>query len=157
MQTRSLTAGISTPRNSSLFALGSQDYVVAIHENTPERCTHALLRSTISCLTRLGCVLASMLSCCCTSQPTCVRVCAVHPLAIVGVTGIIVNALNLMPIGSLDGGRIAMSAFGRKAGGVLGTLTLLLQVTTCCVRAPVCAVWSWVMLHRPRCAQPAGH
>ncbi|CAN0484228.1 unnamed protein product [Ectocarpus sp. 8 AP-2014] len=56
-----------------------------------------------------------------------VRACAVHPLAIVGVTGIIVNALNLMPIGSLDGGRIAMSAFGRKAGGVLGTVTLLLQ------------------------------
>ncbi|CAN0397354.1 unnamed protein product [Ectocarpus sp. 12 AP-2014] len=51
----------------------------------------------------------------------------IHPLAIVGVTGIIVNALNLMPIGSLDGGRIAMSAFGRKAGGVLGTVTLLLQ------------------------------
>eukprot|EP00903_Cladosiphon_okamuranus_P017721 g16316.t1 len=51
----------------------------------------------------------------------------VHPLAIVGITGVIVNALNLMPIGSLDGGRIAMSAFGRKAGGVLGTITLLLQ------------------------------
>ncbi|CAM9203970.1 unnamed protein product [Scytosiphon promiscuus] len=51
----------------------------------------------------------------------------VHPFAIVGITGIIVNALNLMPIGSLDGGRIAMSAFGRKAGGVLGTVTLLLQ------------------------------
>lgn len=46
----------------------------------------------------------------------------------VGFAGVIVNALNLMPIGSLDGGRIAMSTFGRKAGGVLGTLTLLLQV-----------------------------
>lgn len=63
------------------------------------------------------------------SDVFCVRVfVAVHPLAIVGITGIIVNALNLMPIGSLDGGRIAMSAFGRKAGGVLGTVTLLLQV-----------------------------
>lgn len=54
----------------------------------------------------------------------------VHPLAIVGITGVIVNALNLMPIGSLDGGRIAMSTFGRKGGGVLGTVTLLLQVMT---------------------------
>lgn len=54
---------------------------------------------------------------------------AVHPLAIIGITGVIVNALNLMPIGSLDGGRIAMSAFGRKAGGVLGTVTLLLQAS----------------------------
>ena len=45
------------------------------------------------------------------------------------MTGVIVNALNLMPIGSLDGGRIAMSAFGRKAGGVLGTVTLLLQAS----------------------------
>lgn len=59
---------------------------------------------------------------------------SVHPLAIVGITGVIVNALNLMPIGSLDGGRIAMSAFGRKAGGVLGTITLLLQVG--CWRPP---------------------
>lgn len=54
----------------------------------------------------------------------------VHPLAIVGITGLIVNALNLMPIGSLDGGRIAMSAFGRKFGGILGTVTLLLQAST---------------------------
>ncbi|CAN0249781.1 unnamed protein product, partial [Laminaria digitata] len=58
---------------------------------------------------------------------------AVHPLAIIGITGVIVNALNLMPIGSLDGGRIAMSAFGRKAGGVLGTVTLLLQASCCAV------------------------
>lgn len=54
----------------------------------------------------------------------------VHPLAIIGITGIIVNALNLMPIGSLDGGRIAMSSFGRRAGGVLGTVTLLLQAVS---------------------------
>lgn len=53
-----------------------------------------------------------------------------HPLAIIGMTGMIVNALNLMPIGSLDGGRIAMSSFGRKAGGVLGTVTLLLQAVS---------------------------
>lgn len=46
------------------------------------------------------------------------------------MTGLIVNALNLMPIGSLDGGRVAMSAFGRKAGGVLGTVTLLLQAVS---------------------------
>lgn len=74
----------------------------------------------------------------------CTFVVAVHPLAIVGITGVIVNALNLMPIGSLDGGRIAMSAFGRKAGGVLGTITLLLQVGVYCC----CCCW------RPRPSPP---
>ncbi|KAG5191960.1 hypothetical protein JKP88DRAFT_7497 [Tribonema minus] len=53
-----------------------------------------------------------------------------HPLAVIGFTGVIVNALNLMPVGRLDGGRLAAAGFGRRTAAVLGTLTLLLQAAS---------------------------
>ena len=53
----------------------------------------------------------------------------VHPLVVVGFTGMIVSALNLMPIGKLDGGRASAAVFGRRTSAVLGTLTLLLQAS----------------------------
>ncbi|CAM9762737.1 unnamed protein product [Phaeothamnion confervicola] len=54
----------------------------------------------------------------------------IHPLVIIGITGIIVNALNLMPIGRLDGGRAATAVFGRRTAAVVGTVTLLLQAVS---------------------------
>ncbi|WP_126147331.1 site-2 protease family protein [Synechococcus elongatus] len=50
----------------------------------------------------------------------------VHPLAIVGWTGLIVNALNLIPIGQLSGGRLVQAVYGRKVAGRLGTFALLI-------------------------------
>ncbi|CAM9460705.1 unnamed protein product [Chrysoparadoxa australica] len=51
----------------------------------------------------------------------------IHPLVVIGVTGVLVNALNLMPIGRLDGGRASMAVLGRRTSGLVGTLTLGLQ------------------------------
>lgn len=53
---------------------------------------------------------------------------AVHPLAIIGYTGLLVNALNLMPIGRLDGGRIVQALYGRVIAGRATAITLLVQV-----------------------------
>lgn len=36
-----------------------------------------------------------------------------HPLAIAGFIGIVSNALNLLPVGNTDGGRVAQALFGR--------------------------------------------
>jgi len=52
-----------------------------------------------------------------------------HPYAVGGYLGIIVNALNLLPIGNTDGGRISTSVLGRSFArmvsvGILWTLLL---------------------------------
>ena len=49
----------------------------------------------------------------------------IHPLFLVGLTGLFSSALNLLPIGRLDGGRAASALFGRRASYPLSLLTLL--------------------------------
>eukprot|EP00188_Purpureofilum_apyrenoidigerum_P005554 Plantae.Rhodophyta-Purpureofilum_apyrenoidigerum.ctg7356.p1 GENE.Plantae.Rhodophyta-Purpureofilum_apyrenoidigerum.ctg7356~~Plantae.Rhodophyta-Purpureofilum_apyrenoidigerum.ctg7356.p1 ORF type:complete len:547 (-),score=116.07 Plantae.Rhodophyta-Purpureofilum_apyrenoidigerum.ctg7356:197-1675(-) len=52
---------------------------------------------------------------------------AVHPLTMIGTTGVLVNAVNLIPIGRLDGGRIVQALYGRIVAGRVSGVTLLLQ------------------------------
>jgi len=49
----------------------------------------------------------------------------VHPLVIVGWLGLVVTALNLMPAGQLDGGRIVQAIYGRKIAGRTTFVTLI--------------------------------
>ncbi|GMH53922.1 hypothetical protein TrST_g11896 [Triparma strigata] len=48
-----------------------------------------------------------------------------HPLAVAGFTGIITTALNCLPIGQTDGGRVTTALFGRQAASVITAFTLL--------------------------------
>jgi membrane-associated protease RseP (regulator of RpoE activity) len=49
-----------------------------------------------------------------------------HPLAVIGFTGTLLNALQLLPVGRLDGGRLATAALGQGAAGIVSGIGLLL-------------------------------
>ncbi|KAL3817745.1 hypothetical protein ACHAXA_010965 [Cyclostephanos tholiformis] len=52
-----------------------------------------------------------------------------HPYAIAGFSGLMINALSLLPIGNTDGGRISLTFFGRSFSRVVqGTALLTLIV-----------------------------
>jgi membrane-associated protease RseP (regulator of RpoE activity) len=52
---------------------------------------------------------------------------SVHPLVIVGWLGLVITAINLLPAGQLDGGRIMQAIYGRRVAArtTVGTLVLL--------------------------------
>lgn len=58
---------------------------------------------------------------------------SLHPYAIAGFCGMMINALEMIPLGSTDGGRLSQSLFGREghsAVGGLAWLTLLISSFT---------------------------
>ncbi|MBD2481908.1 site-2 protease family protein [Planktothrix sp. FACHB-1365] len=46
-----------------------------------------------------------------------------HPMAIAGYLGLIVTAINLIPVGQLDGGHLVHAMFGQKTSFVMGQFT----------------------------------
>lgn len=49
-----------------------------------------------------------------------------HPVAVAGYVGLIVTALNLMPVGQLDGGHMVHGMFGQKTGIAIGQISRFL-------------------------------
>ncbi len=73
----------------------------------------------------------------------------IHPLTIVGWLGLVITALNLMPAGQLDGGRIVQSIYGRKIARRTTVATLLVLGLATLVN-PLALYWAIIILFLQR-------
>lgn len=77
-----------------------------------------------------------------------------HPVAIAGCLGLVVTALNLMPVGQLDGGHIVHAMFGQRAGALIGQVTRFLVLVLALVQ-PWLLFWGIILLFIPVVDEPA--
>ena len=77
-----------------------------------------------------------------------------HPVAVAGCVGLFIAAINLMPIGQLDGGHIVHAVFGQKMAIAVGQITRILAVLFALVH-PYFWVWAIIMWLIPLIDQPA--
>lgn len=73
----------------------------------------------------------------------------VHPLVIIGWLGLVITALNLMPAGQLDGGRIVLAIYGRKVASRITIATLML-LALAALANPLAIYWAIVILFLQR-------
>ncbi|MGR3273548.1 site-2 protease family protein [Acaryochloris marina] len=69
----------------------------------------------------------------------------VHPLVGVGWLGLVITALNLMPAGSLDGGRIIQAIYGRKIARLSTWITLVI-LALIAIANPIALYWAIIIL-----------
>ncbi|MGY6529245.1 MAG: site-2 protease family protein [Cyanobacterium sp.] len=79
---------------------------------------------------------------------------ALHPIAVAGYIGLIVTALNLMPVGQLDGGHIVHAMFGQGKAVVIGQIARLLVILLAFIR-PEFLLWAIILIFMPIADQPA--
>jgi membrane-associated protease RseP (regulator of RpoE activity) len=69
----------------------------------------------------------------------------VHPLTIFGWLGLVITALNLMPAGQLDGGRVVQAIYGRKTAGRTTVITLIILALVSLAN-PLSLYWAVLIL-----------
>jgi membrane-associated protease RseP (regulator of RpoE activity) len=74
---------------------------------------------------------------------------AVHPLVILGWLGLVITAINLMPAGQLDGGRVVQAIYGRKTAGRTTVATLIVLGLASLVN-PLSLYWAIIILFLQR-------
>ena len=73
----------------------------------------------------------------------------VHPLTVIGWLGLVITALNLMPAGQLDGGRIVQAIYGRKTAGRT-TVATLVVLAIASLANPLALYWAIVIVFLQR-------
>ncbi len=79
---------------------------------------------------------------------------ALHPVAVAGWLGLIVTALNLMPVGQLDGGHIVHAMYGQRMGAMIGQVSRILVLLLSLVQ-PLLLFWAIILLFMPAVDEPA--
>ncbi len=77
-----------------------------------------------------------------------------HPVAVAGFLGLIVTALNLMPVGQLDGGHIVHAIFGQRTAIAIGQMARLLLLLLSFIQTEY-FVWAIILLLIPLIDEPA--
>jgi membrane-associated protease RseP (regulator of RpoE activity) len=77
-----------------------------------------------------------------------------HPVAIAGCLGLVVTALNLMPVGQLDGGHIVHAMYGQRMGAVIGQIARLLVLILALVHSEL-LIWAILLFFIPAVDEPA--
>ena len=77
-----------------------------------------------------------------------------HPVATAGCVGLFITAINLMPIGQLDGGHIVHAVFGQKMAIAVGQVTRILALLFALIH-PYFWVWTIIMWLIPIIDRPA--
>jgi membrane-associated protease RseP (regulator of RpoE activity) len=77
-----------------------------------------------------------------------------HPVAIAGCLGLIITALNLMPVGQLDGGHIVHAMFGQRTGALIGQVARLLVLALSFVQREL-LLWALLLFIMPLADEPA--
>ncbi len=77
-----------------------------------------------------------------------------HPIAVAGFLGLIVTALNLMPVGQLDGGHIVHAMFGQRTAVFIGQIARLLLLILSFIREEF-LLWAIILLFVPLIDEPA--
>ena len=77
-----------------------------------------------------------------------------HPLAIAGCVGLCFTAINLIPIGHLDGGHIVHAVFGQRMAIAIGQITRILALLLALINSSLW-IWTIVMWLIPLIYRPA--
>lgn len=69
----------------------------------------------------------------------------IHPSFLIGLSGIFASAVNLLPIGRLDGGRMCCAAFGRRNAYLISLLTTLFLAVSALTESSTISIF-WGLL-----------
>ncbi len=78
-----------------------------------------------------------------------------HPVAIAGYLGLVVTALNLIPVGQLDGGHIVHAMFGQRTGALIGQIARFLILLLALFVQRDLFLWAIILLFIPAVDEPA--
>ena len=79
---------------------------------------------------------------------------ALHSVAIAGCLGLVLTALNLMPVGQLDGGHIVHAMYGRWGGAAIGNIARVLVAAMAFIQAEY-LLWALLLIFMPSRDDPA--